>query len=31
MKGQDGMGKNKTGASGDDIVIKVPPGTENSQ
>ena len=28
MKGQDGMGKNKTGASGDDIVIKVPPGTE---
>jgi len=28
MKGQDGMGKNKTGASGDDIIIKVPPGTE---
>ncbi len=27
-KGQDGMGKNKTGANGDDIVIKVPPGTE---
>ena len=28
IKGQDGMGKNKTGASGDDIIIKVPPGTE---
>ena len=28
MKGQDGMGKNKTGASGEDIIIKVPPGTE---
>ena len=28
MKGQDGMGKNKTGASGDNIIIKVPPGTE---
>ena len=28
MKGQDGMGKNKTGAGGNDIVIKVPPGTE---
>ena len=28
MKGQDGMGNNKTGASGNDIVIKVPPGTE---
>ena len=28
MKGQDGMGKNKTGAGGDDIIIKVPPGTE---
>ncbi len=27
-KGQDGMGKNKTGASGEDIFIKVPPGTE---
>ena len=27
-KGQDGMGKNKTGAGGDDIIIKVPPGTE---
>jgi len=27
-KGQDGMGKNKTGANGEDIVIKVPPGTE---
>ncbi len=27
-KGQDGMGKNKTGANGDDIIIKVPPGTE---
>ena len=28
MKGQDGMGNNKTGASGEDIIIKVPPGTE---
>jgi len=28
MKGQDGMSKNKTGASGEDIIIKVPPGTE---
>ena len=28
MKGKDGMGKNKTGANGDDIIIKVPPGTE---
>ena len=28
MKGQDGMGKNKTGASGKDTIIKVPPGTE---
>ena len=27
-KGQDGMGKNKTGSNGDDIIIKVPPGTE---
>ena len=27
-KGQVGMGKNKTGANGEDIVIKVPPGTE---
>ncbi len=27
-KGQDGMGKNKTGSNGEDIVIKVPPGTE---
>jgi len=27
-KGQDGMGKNKTGSSGEDIIIKVPPGTE---
>ena len=27
-KGQDGMGKNKTGAKGDNILIKVPPGTE---
>ena len=26
--GQNGMGKNKTGASGNDVVIKVPPGTE---
>lgn len=28
MKGRDGMGKNKTGAGGNDTVIKVPPGTE---
>ena len=28
MKGQDGMSKNKTGANGEDIIIKVPPGTE---
>ena len=27
-KGQDGMGKNKTGSKGNDILIKVPPGTE---
>ena len=27
-KGQDGMGKNKTGSSGEDVIIKVPPGTE---
>ncbi|MBI04901.1 MAG: GTPase ObgE [Pelagibacteraceae bacterium] len=27
-KGADGMGKNKTGPSGKDIIIKVPPGTE---
>ena len=27
-KGQDGMGKNKTGSNGEDILIKVPPGTE---
>ena len=27
-KGQDGMSKNKTGANGKDILIKVPPGTE---
>ena len=27
-KGQDGMGNNKTGAKGDSILIKVPPGTE---
>jgi GTP-binding protein len=26
--GQHGMGRNRTGADGDDIVIKVPPGTE---
>ena len=26
--GQNGMGKNKTGASGKSVVIKVPPGTE---
>ena len=28
IKGQDGMSKNKTGATGDDVIIKVPPGTE---
>ena len=27
-KGKDGMGKNKTGSNGEDVVIKVPPGTE---
>jgi len=27
-KGQDGMGKNKAGSKGNDILIKVPPGTE---
>jgi len=27
-KGQDGMGKNKTGGNGNDIFIKIPPGTE---
>jgi len=27
-KGQDGMGNNKTGSGGKDILIKVPPGTE---
>ena len=27
-KGQDGMGKNKTGSNGEDVVIKVHPGTE---
>ena len=27
-KGQDGKGKNQTGAGGSDLVIKVPPGTE---
>ena len=27
-KGNDGKGKNKTGAGGKDIIIKVPPGTE---
>jgi GTP-binding protein len=26
--GQDGMGKERTGAGGDDIVLKVPPGTQ---
>lgn len=26
--GQNGMGKNRTGADGDDIIIKVPPGTQ---
>ena len=27
-KGGDGKGKNKTGANGLDVIIKVPPGTE---
>ena len=27
-KGEDGKGKNKTGASGKNLIIKVPPGTE---
>jgi GTP-binding protein len=27
-KGEDGRGKNQTGAGGKDLVIKVPPGTE---
>ena len=27
-KGEDGKGKNKTGANGEDLIIKVPPGTE---
>ena len=27
-KGEDGKGKNKTGAKGSDLIIKVPPGTE---
>ena len=27
-KGDDGKGKNKTGANGEDLIIKVPPGTE---
>jgi len=27
-KGEDGKGKNKTGANGKDIIINVPPGTE---
>ena len=27
-KGEDGKGKNQTGADGQDLVIKVPPGTE---
>ncbi len=27
-KGQDGKGKNQTGSNGDDLIIKVPPGTE---
>ena len=27
-KGEDGKGKNKTGAGGKDLIIKVPPGTE---
>ena len=26
-RGQQGMGKNKSGADGDDLIIKVPPGT----
>ena len=28
QKGEDGKGKNQTGAGGKDLVIKVPPGTE---
>ena len=27
-KGENGKGKNQTGANGNDIIIKVPPGTE---
>ena len=27
-KGGDGKGKNKTGANGENLIIKVPPGTE---
>ena len=27
-KGKDGKGKNKTGADGQDLIIRVPPGTE---
>ena len=27
-KGENGKGKNKTGSSGEDLIIKVPPGTE---
>jgi len=27
-KGKDGKGKNQTGANGQDLIIKVPPGTE---
>ena len=27
-KGRDGKGKNQTGAAGEDLIIKVPPGTE---
>ena len=27
-KGRDGKGKNQTGAGGEDLIIKVPPGTE---
>ena len=27
-KGEDGKGKNQTGAGGSDVIIKVPPGTE---
>ena len=27
-KGTDGKGKNQTGAGGNDLIIKVPPGTE---